>query len=38
MGHIGFDHGMETDKKGLNAFFDAAGNWYLYNQYIIPIN
>lgn len=38
MGHINFDHGMETDFKGLISFEDSKKNSFRWNIYKINID
>jgi hypothetical protein len=38
MGHINFDHAMETDKKGLISFESENKTKFTWNVYKIPIN
>jgi beta-galactosidase len=38
MGHINFDHQMETDKKGLFFFTDTRSTKFLWDIYKINVN
>ena len=36
MGHINFDHSMDSDRKGLFTFYDKARNFFKWTHY--PVN